>query len=360
MAEKTGRKRSSPGAGRIGLRKQGKYYHARFTYQGERRHVALKVTRQDAAEKKAREIDEMLDRGLEWDRIKAAVTVDKEGTTLRDVAEEFLATDEWSPRTRRSCKSSVNRILAAMGDTSIGAVTATMIRGYVQRRYEQDGLSPASRNRELAILKKLMRRALEWGYVERNPASEVKLLPIGRKKPRPYRQDELAKLREILEPRHRAIMEVYRRTGLRCGELTDLTWADLAWDRGTLTVRDPKNHEDREIPMHPEVVAILQERRREWNQEQGGDIRDLRVYGERADIRQVLTRAMKRAPFESGRREWLRPIHSLRDSFGTALGDKGMPLQEIAELMGHKTLEMSRRYVQSNPTRMRDAVASLD
>ena len=57
-----GRTHKSHGAGRVSLRKQGKYWHARCSYQGERRFLALRVTNVERAEDMAREIsDEMLD-----------------------------------------------------------------------------------------------------------------------------------------------------------------------------------------------------------------------------------------------------------------------------------------------------------
>ena len=356
-----GRKRKSHGAGRVSLRKQGKYWHARCSYQGQRRFLALRVTNVERAEDMAREISDMIERGTEWERICTSITREKGVTTLQAVADEFLATDEWGQGTKTGTKSSLDRILREFGDKPVTSITAGQIRGYIQRRHEQDGLAKSSRNRELAIIKKLFKVAKTWGYIEYNPANtdEVKIESIGRKMPRPYRREEIQKLREALEPRHSRIMNVYLNTGMRRGEMMALMWRDVAWDRGIIVVRNTKNDEDREIPMNDTVVTILREVRREWESD-GSAITDLRVFGPKADIRQVLVRAMKRSVFEPDRMESLRPLHSFRDTFLTGLGDMGYPLHEIQELAGHKSIEMTRRYVKPSQERIREAVSRLN
>jgi hypothetical protein len=52
---------------------------------------------------------------------------------------------------------------------------------------------------------------------------------------------------------------------------------------------------------------------------------DPRVYGNLADIRQVIDRALTRLHLDLDRRAWLRPIHSLGDTFITRLARQGVP-----------------------------------
>jgi hypothetical protein len=62
-------KRKMQGAGRVCLRKRGKFYTARLTYQGERRQLPLKVGNLTTAEDKAREMEKMCERGVDWDLV---------------------------------------------------------------------------------------------------------------------------------------------------------------------------------------------------------------------------------------------------------------------------------------------------
>ena len=49
--------------------------------------------------------------------------------------------------------------------------------------------------------------------------------------------------------------------GLRRGDLERLTWADVDFSEGTITIRDGKAKRPDVIPMHPELAAELQRRR---------------------------------------------------------------------------------------------------
>ena len=357
-------KRKTHGAGRVSLRKKGKFYSARLTYKGQRRHLALKIGNLPAAEKKARELDDMCERGVEWELIEQSLSLDKKGVTLADIWGKFRKTGAWSESTKRQDRSTVENFILKEFSRSVNQITAANIRAYLQRRLEEDGLAKTSINKHLAVIKTLFRYATEMGYISYNPAAEVKVEKIGKKKPRPYFESEIEALREVLEPRHVRIMDLYLHTGLRRGELMNLPWRDVDFGRKVISIRDPKNDEDRELYMNDTVRDVLESLKVE--QKESGVIQ-LLVLGSLADIRQVLYRAMHRAnggkespPFPPDRIEWLRPVHSLRDTFGTRLADKGVNLQEISELMGHKSLEMTRRYVKNSPTRMRAAVTALE
>ena len=53
-------------------------------------------------------------------------------------------------------------------------------------------------------------------------------------------------------------------------------------------------------------------------------------------------------------------FHSLRHTFASWLVQKGTPLYTVAELMGHTTLEMTRRYSHLAPDSLRKAAISLE
>ena len=52
-------------------------------------------------------------------------------------------------------------------------------------------------------------------------------------------------------------------------------------------------------------------------------------------------------------------FHTLRHTFASWLVQKGTPLYTVAELMGHTTLEMTKRYAHLSPDTVRKAAMSL-
>ena len=82
-----------------------------------------------------------------------------------------------------------------------------------------------------------------------------------------------------------------------------------------------------------------------------------RVFGNLADIRQVIDRALRRLNLDPDRRAWLRPIHSLRDTFITRLARQGVPLDRRMKLAGHRDPNMNLAYGEVEPESLRDAIA---
>lgn len=262
----------------------------------------------------------------------------------------------WSESTRRQSKSTLNLLVQQLGELAIGDVDAEAIEAYLAR-LRDGGKSKGTRNRHLAIFKVLLAKAHEWGYTPANAAREVGTERVGRKKPRPYREEELARLLRVLEDRHRTIATVYLETGLRRGELLKLLWSDVDLETRTLTVRDPKNEDDRAIPLSSRSYEILAQRRREWKKERRHTlVIDPRVYGNLADIRQVVDRALRRLNLDADRRAWLRPVHSLRDTFITRLARQGVPLDRRMKLAGHRDPNMNLAYGEVEPESLREAI----
>jgi integrase len=127
-------------------------------------------------------------------------------------------------------------------------------------------------------------------------------------------------------------------TGARKGELLGLRWRDVDWARQQLVFHHTKNHERRTVPVRGEAWT----RREAWA---GGVVRIgpdwvfPRADGKKLlDIRYAWEQARAKAGLEDFR------FHDLRHSTASYLAMSGASLVEIAEVLGHKTLQMVRRY----------------
>lgn len=203
-------------------------------------------------------------------------------------------------------------------------------------------LSPAYVVRHLSALSHAFSVAVrEWGWIEDNPVLKVKKPTEPRGRVRFLSDEErealLTACRESSNPWLYLAVVVALSTGMRKGELMGLSWKDVDLQAGRIVLHDTKNGERRVVPLAGPALALLKEhtkvRRLDTDLLFPGQCKDTPI-----DLRSPWEAAMKRAGIEDFR--W----HDLRHSTASYLAMNGASLAEIAEVLGHKTLAMVKRY----------------
>jgi len=142
-------------------------------------------------------------------------------------------------------------------------------------------------------------------------------------------------------PLTRLVVELLARTGLRVGELCALDAHAVVRIGGAHWLRVPvgKLHTDRYIPLHPQLVELLDA----WRQEAGPDDtgRLITCRGVPLD-RHAVARMVRRVGHEAGIGH-VHP-HRLRHTLATQALNRGMSLEAIAALLGHRSLRMTLVY----------------
>jgi len=201
--------------------------------------------------------------------------------------------------------------------------------------------SPATCNRYLASLSHAFAVAhREWEWIGRNPVAQVRKLQEPRGRVRFLSDEErrclLAACQERDDPRLYPLVVLALSTGARQGELLGLQWSDLDWQRSVAILHDTKNRERRALPLAGFARDLLQRMNK---------VR-------RIDSALVFANGKGRATFPgSAWEQALRAsqiedfrFHDLRHSAASYLAMSGATLAEIAEVLGHKTLAMVKRY----------------
>lgn len=180
-----------------------------------------------------------------------------------------------------------------------------------------------------------------------NPARTVKLFkePLGRL--RYLLPEERELLLQECSGMLRTIVITALETGMRKGEIQNLTWKDVDFKRRTITLTQTKNAEIRTIPISDTLLPVLQrlyvERRgpRVFSKPDGGP------YG---NWRRSFESACNRAGIEDFR------FHDLRHTFASYLVMSGVDIRTVQELMGHKDIKMTMRYSHLSKAHLLEAV----
>jgi len=271
--------------------------------------------------------------------------------SLRDDAwtftEEYLLWSGRSESTRRSYRSHLSCFADYLEDSKNGQaytdeVTLQDIEGYLLYLRTGRGLSPKSIGNHVACLKSFFKYAQRSGMTGDNPASLVTTPKSSRRLPVFLDPEEVERLvNEIERPPVRVAALTMYYTGLRVGEVTNLTLDDVDLGRGQLIVRSGKGDKDRVVPLGDKIREILR-RYLEYERPDLGN----RIFFPAKKGRlctNYVTRVIGNAAIRCGIGKNVSS-HTLRHSFATNLYRRGVGLKEIGSLLGHANLMATEIY----------------
>lgn len=194
----------------------------------------------------------------------------------------------------------------------------------------------------LGIIRSFFDRIIEWGWPDapvRTPMFAIDVPVADDPLPKFLDDAEAARLMTAAahaDPLDRLVVEMLARTGLRAGELCGLDADAVGQIGGAWWLRVPvgKLRNDRYIPLHPRLVELLAA----WTP--GGRFL-LELDGEPLDRHRV-GRIVRRVARAAGLGD-VHP-HRLRHTLATQAINRGMRLEAIAALLGHRSLRMTMTY----------------
>ena len=208
---------------------------------------------------------------------------------------------------------------------------------------------PPARNtirQRFGMLRSFFDRIIEWDWPDapvRIPIFSVDVPVADDPLPRFLDDAQAARLAAAAAtatPFDRLVIEVLSRTGMRVGELCALAADAVVVLNGTPWLRVPvgKLHNDRYVPLHPNAARLIAE----WTAEHpptGGLL--MHVNGRQLD-RHHVSRIVHRVARQAGLGH-VHP-HQLRHTLATQAINRGMRLESIATMLGHRSLRMTLTY----------------
>lgn len=311
------------------------------------------------------------------------VVATAKGKTLGDVIDRYKrqVLPHKAPTTQRAAETYLGHWQRALGAYGLAYITTDAIEAELEklaeagdtRRKLDEGEAP-ERPKSRKTLKHyrdtlavLFKHAKAWGWTAQNPMDGVNAITkIRDERTRFLSDDERAKLLEACRQSDNAhlfpVVMFALSTGARKSEILTLTLADVDLDRRTAILRDTKNGDTRAVPIARHLADVLTEQKAKAAalykaMPKPPATRWLfpRADGqEPIDIRTAWENARDKAGLADFR------FHDLRHSTASYLAMKGASLVEIAEVLGHRTLQMVRRYAHLSESHVKGLVERLN
>jgi len=230
--------------------------------------------------------------------------------------------------------------------------------GWLGRKRLRRKVTKRTVNYELRALSTFFRWAKRRNLLLYDPVENVERFRIPKRAlPKFMTAEELAAFFAACDPWERRVFGIFLLSGMRRGELENLEWADVRLDLGVIVIRakedwQPKTSE-RLIPISPALRGILA---KEWRERRS----DRWVVANReANRERHLLPKLKRICRHAGITPAAATVHALRHSFATHLRMSGVPLENIAELLGHSDLATTKIYAKLETAHLQEAVGRL-
>jgi len=276
--------------------------------------------------------------------------------TFGDYARGLLDSAEWKEkrsalRNERSLKN-LNRLFK---NVQFLDINPALVRKYITERKE-DGMAPATINRELSLLKSILYAAEYDGIIASNPirGRRVKKLEENNSREKiilnlKLQDDDIRQLVECAAPHLKPILKIALITGMRHSEILKMKWKDINFRLGTIRIpkENSKSKKERIIPIDSILFNVLD------SVEKKGDYVFMNDWTgkHRKNIITAFREACKRAKIPYGREEGL-VFHDLRHLAAYRLV-KSMDIVTASKILGHSDVKMTLRYCHPSDKDMR-------
>lgn len=234
------------------------------------------------------------------------------------------------------------RIKGVFGNVRLNQLNRQRVQQFHTSLRDQEGLSPASADHHLKLLRSSLNLAVDWGLIDSNPITGVKQFNADNKVEHYLEGEDLQRLVDVLRSdENRMVCMICMfllSTGCRLNEALQAEWKDV--DRVTRTwriqARNSKSKRMRSVPLNPSALMVLEQ------------------LGTEGDYEHVFVNLKTRRPYTTIMKAWSRlrlkagvphlRIHDLRHQFASLLVSSGRTLYEVQQILGHSDPKVTTRY----------------
>lgn len=269
------------------------------------------------------------------------------------------------------------KVYLAYWQDTLGAYTMADITSALIVKYRNDLVGKANKygrkigtataNRYTQALGHVLTIAVkEWEWISQSPMTKITKYKEPKGRVRFLSDEERTNLlrvcKEANNPHLYKVVILALSTGARKMEILGLQWADIDFTRGQIVLHETKNGERRVIPLQGLAMDLMLEHEKAkiddcpfvFPSEKITKAKDGTFIYQPIDIRTAWVNALIKAKIKDFR------FHDLRHSAASYLAMNGASLAEIAEVLGHKTLQMVKRYAHMSEAHTSGVVARMN
>ena len=254
-------------------KKNNRWYIDYYLPNGKRKREVVTIQGVDPAQINRQDAKKALSiRIAEMAQGKFDIAQTEKKIPFTKLAERFIEYSEANKKSYERDITSIKFLNKHFGDKSIQQINTWHVEQYKSNRKKQFtryGKPPANAtiNRELACLKTMFKKAIEWGFTSNNPAKDVKLFKENNVNLRILSNEEFQKLYINSSELLKSFLTIAINTGMRPSEILNLKWEGVNFKQGYVLVSNSKNNESRNIPMNENLKDTLLRLNNELNLE---------------------------------------------------------------------------------------------
>jgi site-specific recombinase XerD len=244
------------------------------------------------------------------------------------------------------------RIGPKFGHLALSAINRRDVQAF-QNSLLKEGLSPASADHHVKLMRRVLNLAVQWEMLEKNPLKGIELYLVDNQVENYLDAEQLDRLVEVLRTdKNRMVCLILMfliSTGSRLTESLTATWKNVSVEGGVWRVDASlsKSKKSRSIPLNDSALWVLEQLTSKGKSDY---LFPSPVTGKPyTTISRAFWRILKVANVPRIR------IHDLRHGFASLLVSGGRSLYEVQQILGHSDPKVTMRYAHLSARALQDA-----
>lgn len=276
--------------------------------------------------------------------------------------EQYLITINRSPATIRGYRKNLNKFNSYLCEKNncqvfINEIIADDLEQYILKEISEKAYSCFSRHAVITAFKSLFNYCYSMGFCKINVGRQVKNVKQKAIEREFVTYEEFERIEKAIDNETlKLVVQTLFYTGIRISEVLRVQIKDVDTNKALLNVRDYNNEINRSIPINIKLLPILKDYLRNKRRNIDTDILFASRSGNLSESH--IGKSLKYAVMEAGINKNVT-ANTLRNSFAINLIDGGVDIAKVQKLLGHRALNSTLIYLNTNVKELEKVVNLL-